>query len=531
MICKLYHRSREKFDKFDFTKLGSGQGGARNIAGIWFFTSPDFFEDRFWDYLGSYKYEAEVDMTGFYKVTRTRRILNRANIIDFLKRYIPSFVDEEGNIAYVQTGYVKEKLSSLEGVLTLINYGAKQNNKTSREVMLELGYNGLIMDGGEVVVFNPESIQSVTLLNKEVNEGELLEVNKRKETYAYHQDLARIFKQALAKYEEDKVISNAAKKDLEVKKTWSDVQQGELDYLDNRFDEYNKKADATEKEIIKRLPEDAKDAFAKIYRWYRQLKRNKELDAEITNQRALDFIASKKKKTPDPNSPGRVRPVGSKIIVNSNGKVFTITDISKGEDGNTYVSVSNDGVHTYKYDIRKFQMKIKDKVISYMEDDNMKHEGWDPAAGLPYKLTIEQAQEIVDQHIKKYGRVGGGLLDDLDSAGFYLDADNKVKSKTNEFEGLKESFSKTAYDLNTMNMLQLKIPEEVVKQKEEMAACKEFKDERVDATPDSKLKDMKSMELADESVTGKQTVKASKVVELKPGKQGLRDMYKSNNKE
>lgn len=38
----------------------------------------------------------------------------------------------------------------------------------------------------------------------------------------------------------------------------------------------------------------------------------------------------------------------------------------------------------------------------------------------------------VDYQLEKFGRVGGGLIQDLDEAGFYLDADNKVVKKLHE---------------------------------------------------------------------------------------------------
>jgi hypothetical protein len=41
----------------------------------------------------------------------------------------------------------------------------------------------------------------------------------------------------------------------------------------------------------------------------------------------------------------------------------------------------------------------------------------------------EYWQHQVDYQIEKFGRVGGGLIQDLDEAGFYLDKDNKVTSK------------------------------------------------------------------------------------------------------
>ena len=41
-------------------------------------------------------------------------------------------------------------------------------------------------------------------------------------------------------------------------------------------------------------------------------------------------------------------------------------------------------------------------------------------------------QHQVDYQLEKFGRVGGGLIQDLDEAGFYLDADNKVVKKLHE---------------------------------------------------------------------------------------------------
>lgn len=42
---------------------------------------------------------------------------------------------------------------------------------------------------------------------------------------------------------------------------------------------------------------------------------------------------------------------------------------------------------------------------------------------------IEGMQSIIDNQLQKYGRIGGGMYDDLDQAGFYLDANNKVQRK------------------------------------------------------------------------------------------------------
>ena len=91
-------------------------------------------------------------------------------------------------------------------------------------------------------------------------------------------------------------------------------------------------------------------------------------------------------------------------------------------------------------------------------------------------------------------------------------------SEASSFGSIEESFSKTAYDANTLAMLQLKVPEEVLKQKEELNTCKEFKDERVKSQPIKKIKDIKAMKLDDNSVTDVQKVNDGKVSELKSKK-------------
>ena len=91
-------------------------------------------------------------------------------------------------------------------------------------------------------------------------------------------------------------------------------------------------------------------------------------------------------------------------------------------------------------------------------------------------------------------------------------------SEASSLGSIEESFSKTAYDANTLAMLQLKVPEEVLKQKEELNTCKEFKDERVKSQPIKKIKDIKAMKLDDNSVTDVQKVNDGKAYELKSKK-------------
>jgi hypothetical protein len=58
-----------------------------------------------------------------------------------------------------------------------------------------------------------------------------------------------------------------------------------------------------------------------------------------------------------------------------------------------------------------------------------------------WKWTIEQAQAQVDDAINKFGRIGGGLYDELDHYGFYVDSNNKVQLKVPAKKKLKENYN------------------------------------------------------------------------------------------
>lgn len=72
----------------------------------------------------------------------------------------------------------------------------------------------------------------------------------------------------------------------------------------------------------------------------------------------------------------------------------------------------------------------EEETLSESSDNEPLTEGY-----LDNLKNPEYWQHQVDYQIEKFGRVGGGLIQDLDEAGFYLDKDNKVTSKA----GIKEN--------------------------------------------------------------------------------------------
>lgn len=53
-----------------------------------------------------------------------------------------------------------------------------------------------------------------------------------------------------------------------------------------------------------------------------------------------------------------------------------------------------------------------------------------------YIRDINEAQDLVDNAIKRFGRLGARLYDELDQAGFYVDVNNKVKYKSQLSENI-----------------------------------------------------------------------------------------------
>ena len=71
---------------------------------------------------------------------------------------------------------------------------------------------------------------------------------------------------------------------------------------------------------------------------------------------------------------------------------------------------------------------IKDALKNPLKSQDLKED-------LPYNITQEQAQKLVDEIVAIFGRIGGGLQDELDQAGFYVseeDGKHIVKKKIKE---------------------------------------------------------------------------------------------------
>lgn len=77
-------------------------------------------------------------------------------------------------------------------------------------------------------------------------------------------------------------------------------------------------------------------------------------------------------------------------------------------------------------DIIRFKTKYLGNLLDESKNESLKESYLDNIKNPDYW------QHQVDYQLEKFGRVGGGLIQDLDEAGFYLDTDNKVVKKLHE---------------------------------------------------------------------------------------------------
>ena len=79
--------------------------------------------------------------------------------------------------------------------------------------------------------------------------------------------------------------------------------------------------------------------------------------------------------------------------------------------------------------VKAEQLKIEPVGTPNPSKDDKKKEAAAREDYLENRKDPDRWQRQVDNDLEKFGRIGGKLYDELDEAGFYLDADNKVKSK------------------------------------------------------------------------------------------------------
>jgi hypothetical protein len=79
--------------------------------------------------------------------------------------------------------------------------------------------------------------------------------------------------------------------------------------------------------------------------------------------------------------------------------------------------------------VKAEQLKIEPAGTPNPSKDDKKKEAAAREDYLESRKDLDRWQRQVDNDLEKFGRIGGKLYDELDEAGFYLDADNKVKSK------------------------------------------------------------------------------------------------------
>lgn len=150
-------------------------------------------------------------------------------------------------------------------------------------------------------------------------------------------------------------------------------------------------------------------------------------------------LAVEAARTIDPNAK---RDYDDDFIYGDDGHGGSTWVILLNGDGKAYSTWGRNAVLT-----SKVEKAVNDAADAYWADfdkrwgENNKHyiESKDGSVNESLKESYldnlknpDYWQHQVDYQLEKFGRVGGGLIQDLDEAGFYLDADNKVVKKLHE---------------------------------------------------------------------------------------------------
>ena len=133
-----------------------------------------------------------------------------------------------------------------------------------------------------------------------------------------------------------------------------------------------------------------------------------------------------------------------------------------------------------------FYIPVSDLIDNNIQESSEIEESYtDPVL---YNVSIEAAQAMVDTAIEKFGRVGAGLMDDLDELGFYVVEEDGKYIVHEKFDDLEESFEDKeqtfTFDVHYKNG---KIEKKTIKATNYHNAVKEImKDKKVDSIDDLK---------------------------------------------
>lgn len=148
----------------------------------------------------------------------------------------------------------------------------------------------------------------------------------------------------------------------------------------------------------------------------------------------FEVIRGEKPTSPTQNKTGNYYKLESPKITNTDAYLTApvVKALEKGEGR----SLENNELRSIVKGIADKNPNIKPKefekmLLNYKKPTSQpKSASYDPALGLTGNVDeISSVQKVVDDQLKKFGRIGGGMYDELDQKGYYLDENNKVRRK------------------------------------------------------------------------------------------------------
>lgn len=259
-----------------------------------------------------------------------------------------------------------------------------------------------------------ESYKVVDKDGKKVAQGGGFETKKEAEMFAaqYGEKDLKVVKES---FNDEKIVRERTEEEL----------KEYIEHLSKAIKEYTDKGDLEEAEWYQKQLDWAKEQLAK-----------KEIESEENVQESLDKNSSKWFYVTIKRGP-----------ISKEEKEKTYSLLIKAEDENKAKEIIKTGMFVLtdvtNYDIldchEATQEELDSDTVRINLTLNESASLNESELSLLNKPSIEDVQKIVDSYINKFGRVGAGLLDDLDAAGYYLDENDKVQLKVKpKNETLKE---------------------------------------------------------------------------------------------
>lgn len=147
MVC--YHASNSNFDVFDKSKIGSGNGGANFGYGFYFATYKDL-ANEYGDNIKEYYLNVKNPYIYNWDLDHIKDLIDKSNM-----GYDATILDDE---KYEQLWWDGD---IIDDIIAAVVHKGENPYAVFTEMVKKCGYDGIIVDWDEIIVFEPNQIKSV----------------------------------------------------------------------------------------------------------------------------------------------------------------------------------------------------------------------------------------------------------------------------------------------------------------------------------------------------------------------------------